>query len=302
MTRIVLVAVTAALLPFAARADRCAQLAKPKVFNKASAMLAIFCEYDAEHDGTLIPVRFTKDWQTRGARVLATPLLVATYHERGIRKGVLAVQRQDLDEDGEPIMGHAVSATISIYVFREQEESFVFEKGARNATATGAHGTAPGGRLMRLGTDRTGIWFEGGDVHQGYTNDYALVFSLSDPSIVHLGTFDTGQSNSGACPEAPWGHEDCWGYEGHPELVPVPGDPFAILRIRYEGTEKPESSDRITSKNVNVCYARRGDRYEVLDTPFCNQRQAGPEFPVFGVEESAERAAPGLSVPRKLLK
>ena len=55
----------------AAAADRCADLARPAVFDEHTAMAAIFCEYDRARGGTLLPVEHTKSWDLARAEYLA---------------------------------------------------------------------------------------------------------------------------------------------------------------------------------------------------------------------------------------
>ena len=132
-------------------------------------MAAVFCEYDRAKGGTLLPIEYTATWDMTRAEYLATPLLAATYVEGGIDKGVLVVQRQIIVEN-EVAWSHATSAVVSVYVFKRAGARWQFEKGAKEALDAGAKGNAAGAELIKLGDDRFGLWFEGGDIHQGYTN------------------------------------------------------------------------------------------------------------------------------------
>lgn len=291
----------------AAMAGRCEDLAKPKSFNKHTAMEAIFCEYNRTQGGTLVPLKHTQAWNAKQAETLATPILAATYRENTTRKGVVAIQRQML-ENGEPYMSHATAPIISVYVFKHDGSRWVFEKGKREVSNAGAHGFAPGGKLVKLGREKYGLWFEGGDIHQGYTNDYAFIIALSDSKVRQIGTFDTGQTNRGACSENPEERGNlvntCWGYEGQPEFIKVQGSDYYMFRIKYQGTEAPDvnNTDKVVPKNEPVCYKKTGGNYLELKDRECASYKALDVRVIFGVGETEEGSQPIPSIPRKMLQ
>lgn len=295
--------------PALALADRCEELATPTEFTADSAMEAVFCQYDRSRKATLLPLEHTRTWNSKQAEIVATPLLTATYRENGERKGVIAVQRQQLNENGEPVMSHATGAIIWVYLFRHDGSRWVFEKGKKEALYAGAHGHAPGGRLMRLGPGKHGLWFKGGDVHQGYTEDYAFVVPLSEANILPAGPyFDTGKSNAGACSEDEQerqglGLRECWSYEGQPELIERENSDYYILRIRYQGTG-PDDKDweKIVSKDRAVCYEKSTDKYLASSDTKCADYKAVDEDKVFDADDTGEGTQPIPSMPRKLLK
>jgi hypothetical protein len=290
-----------------AMAGRCEDLAKPKSFNKHTAMEAIFCEYNRTQGGTLLPLKYTQAWNAKKAETLATPILAATYRENGVRKGVIAIQRQML-ENGEPYMSHATTAVISVYVFKHDGSTWVFEKGKRAVTNAGAHGFASGGKLVKLGQEKYGLWFEGGDIHQGYTTDYAFIIALSESKIRHFGAFDTGQTNQGACSDDPAERGNfvnaCWGYEGLPEFIKAQDSDYYIFRIKYQGTEAPDFNDtnKIVPKNEPVCYTTTGEKYLELKDRACAPYKALDVRVNFGIGDSEEGSQPIPSIPRKMLK
>jgi hypothetical protein len=176
------------------------------------------------------------------------------------------------------------------------------------ALIAGAHGWAPAGRLARLGDDKFGLWFEGGDIHQGYTNDYAIALALSESAIVELGTFDTGQTNMGTCSNDPERQKEsvherpCWGYEGHAELVRLEGQSYYLLRVRYRGTQELEWGGKIVPNNRAVHYGITDDKYrEVADRRHA-EATALPDADVFNVAETEEGEQPIPTIPRKRLK
>src|SRR5262249_51743534 len=119
--------------------------ARPAVFNSHTAMLAVYGEYSEQHKGTLIPIKYTGTWEMKNANVLATPIVTAIYREHGVRKGVIAIQRQAIF-DGEIVESHAAMAEISVYVFTYNGKEWVFEKGKQKVTEAGTNGNAPDGR------------------------------------------------------------------------------------------------------------------------------------------------------------
>lgn len=282
----------------APRAARCKELARPTEFDAAAAMRALYCKYNPLQKGTLIPVALTPAWEIADAQVLATPLFAAIYREGETLRGVVAIQRQQL-EDGAPVETHATVADISVHVFRFDGAHWLFEKGARAAASAGAHGYAPGARLVRIGEDAYGLLFEGGDIHQGYTEDYAFLVPLSDARVREIGPiFDTGQSNRGACSPKPRdGLGPCWEYEGRFQVVRRPSATYDLLRIAYEGTD-----DTGNPKNEAVCYQRDGDAYVRAQVADCAALPARTDAEVFGAGWELLREQPIPSIPRKLLR
>ena len=237
-------------------------------------MAAVFCEYDRAKGGTLLPIALTKTWDTKSAEYLLTPMLAATYVEGGVEKGVLVVQRQIIVES-EVATSHATTAVVSVYVFRHAGARWQFEKGTKEALDAGHNGLAPSAELIRLGDDRFGLWFEGGDIHQGYTYASAYLVTLSTARIAQAGDFDLGQGNSGTCSNDPKERVDgihaCWEYESTRQFVRVSGNPYYTIRIAYKGTENPDPTDdeQIAPKNDPVCYAFADDEYGEVEDAKC---------------------------------
>ncbi|MFZ6656621.1 hypothetical protein [Undibacterium sp. TJN19] len=236
--------------------------AKPEVFNADTAMLAIFGTYNDQHKGVLLPEQTTQNWDVAQADTMATALFTATYTEAGRKMAVLALQRQQMFE-GVVEESHATAAVISVYVFAFNGQQWVFEKGKKEVTEAGAHGNAPGGKLIRLGQDRYGLLFKGGDIHQGYTNDYAFVISLSDPKPAKVLELDMGESNSGTCSEDQKEQEEsglqaCWERVAKLSFLQQnPADAYFVLQLTTTSNEK--TSDQPDSSKVE----KTGDKYFV---------------------------------------
>ena len=208
------------------------------------------------------------------AEYLATPILATTYVESGVEKGVLVVQRQSIYES-EIVTSHATSAVVSVYVFTHAGAVWQFEKGAKEALDAGANGNAPGASLIRLGDNKFGLSFQGGDIHQGYTNAYAYIVTLSRPTIAQVAELDMGQGNPGACSDNPKERSDvihkCWDYKGRRDLVRVKGQEYFTLRIAYKGTDTLDVTDdnQIFAKNDPVYYDFLDGEYAEMDDPAC---------------------------------
>src|SRR5262249_8859084 len=157
----------------------------------------------------------------------ATPLVVSTYRENGEDKAVLAAQLQAL-QDGRAGGAHAEGADVSVYVFHRVGGEWGFEKGKKAVTNIGAYGEAPGGQLVLLGPERHGLLFQGGDMHQGYGNSYAVLLSLSEPRPEEMLSLDMGGDDSGSCSDDPKEREGestlhpCWRHEVSLHFYTVP--------------------------------------------------------------------------------
>jgi hypothetical protein len=160
-------------------------------------MRAVFCYYNPAQRGTLRPLRYTAAWNLAAAEQLASPHLVATYQEGNVRKGVLVVERQAL-VDGRIGEAPSTPVTLSVYVFAYDlaERRWELEKGDAAVATRGSYGRAPAARLVRLGDERHGLWFEYGVTDRGDTSSVAFLVDLSEPEVVMpiAPTFDVGAS------------------------------------------------------------------------------------------------------------
>jgi hypothetical protein len=279
--------------------------ARPTLFTEGTAMRAIFGTYNIAQKGTLIPVGNTAAWNVKGAEVLATPMLAVTYDDSGVEKGVLVIQRQTVMAGGEVVDSHATTAEISVYVFAREGPEWVFEKGKQVVAAAGAHGNAPNGRLLRIGDGKFGLLFEGGDVHQGYTNDYAILIDISAPTVHQSFEFETGRSNSGNCSVDPKelasmepAVHPCWGFEAKLNFLKNgPGEYFTI-KATYSGTT--EADETAPLKKVEY-YAMVKNGYRPSVSPRHRAGAVLADEEVFGVASGQGREANMATTPRRLL-
>lgn len=241
----------------------------PAIFDKDSAMLAVFGEYNPEKQATLIPKRLTDQWDMTQAEELATPLMLTTYAEGGQRKGVLVVQRQMI-LDGEVVDSHSQPATISVYIFHQQGRRWYYEKGNKQVVDVGSYGQAPEGRFIKLGDDNYGILFHGGYANMGYITEFALIVGLSDASIKELGSFDMGEENSGTCDDQEEASEtsdlpECWSYRGELSFLREAGEEDYIVQVSYQGTGNQDGQEGVVDVSREEYYLKRGDSYTRID-------------------------------------
>jgi hypothetical protein len=255
------------------QSDRCADLKRPATFDKASAMEAVFCHYNRDHEGVLLPFEHHDGWDVEAAETLVSPLLAVTYREGQADKGVLVVQRQMI-VDGEVVIAHAQTAVVSIYVLRRSDGRWQLERSEEEALDDGHSGHAPAPQLVKLGPDRHGVWFGSGDVHQGYSSESAIIVTLGEPTIREVGRFNLGESNAGTCStdRREWvnGIHACWNYSGNAEFIASGGADYYTLRITYTGTEAVAPlSNRIRKKQEAVCLVKSASDYEEIADSRC---------------------------------
>ncbi len=247
-----------------AATERCARLAEPAEFTAGSAMQAIFCSYDLEHQATLLPLRFTAPWSPHDAETLAKPVLVQTWQVGGQEKGVLVVARQQL-EGGEPYVSHGTGTAISVYVFNRDGDRWRYEKGKKYLFEDlGTYGEAPPMKLIRLGRKRYGIKFDTGYASMGYYEASTLLVSLSEQDFPVMGSFDVIANNEGT-------GDDPWGYEARLEMVEREDADYYDLRLVFEGSMKvwegPES--RIELRDEIQCLRVVDGRYVADEQATC---------------------------------
>ena len=278
--------------------------AKPVVFNADTAMLAIFGTYNEKQHGVLLPEANTSKWNMKGAETLATALLTATYEEGGKKKAVLALQRQDILE-GEVVESHATAPVISVYIFAHDGKQWVFEKGKKEVTSAGSHGSAPGSKLIRLGQDKYGLLFEGGDVHQGYTNDYAFLISLSDVKPGKVLDLDTGASNSGTCSDDPADQGEgsilkaCWERTGKISFLQNGKDDYFVLKLTSLSNE--DADDKRKMKKTEQYYVRTAGGYKLSKDSLKNAKLVADEL-VYHAGDAHGEPAGVATIPRNDVK
>lgn len=285
-----LIAILLAAGPADAGAARCRALATPRAFTDEAAMRAIFCEYDAKHGGTLLPVKYTARWNVGAASELARPGLVARYSEAGRRKAVLVVNRAPL-VDGEPVSTNSNhDTTVSVYVFAHDGNAWVFEKGKKAVVEGGIWGNAPRARLVRLGAERHGLLFEDGATHQGYTTSWADLVELSDAEVYAISPTlrmgESGPCESGAAADGDGdGDGDgeaarCETWDAELQLIAQAGQPYDLLRLSTGGKS-------------GTCYERKARAYVPVEDPRCGAYRPRPDAEVFVAAEAPE--APGAA-------
>jgi hypothetical protein len=269
--RALLAAVAVTLAPVLARADRCSELATPASFDAASAMRAVFCEYDAGRRATLLPPRLTPGWKENKAQARAFPLFAGTFEAGGVKRGVLVVGRRQLHGD-EPIMIQQEWLGFSFYLFRQQDGRFVYERGLRD-WITDWRGTEPRIELAKLGPDRFVLAFHHEWMAQGNTGQAFSLRSLSDPGAPELLFVQTHEKNEGNCTQEEGdGLPPCWAYGSEVELRPG-ADGWGLVRVTRSGTEPGEDGKVVPAREV-TCYARTGATFEEVAAGRCGPARA----------------------------
>jgi hypothetical protein len=266
--------------------------------TEASAMEAIFCAYDREKRGTLLPIEYTAPWNPQRAETLASPMLVAFYRQGGVRKGLLVVERQRMYE-GEPSSGHAETAVVSVYIFRQNGAAWTIDQAAEEALDAGTNGHAPGPELIQVGPDRFGLWFVGGAMGQGYVNDYAYLVTMRETAIAEAGHFELGGNNSGACSDDPKERGDfihpCWEWSATPDFIRTDGQNDYLLRLTFTGTHAPDitDQDKVAPRRGAVCYQSTSGGYKNVQDAKCGSYRGLDTREIFGVAEPVT-TKPGL--------
>jgi hypothetical protein len=276
LRRALLASLAVALAPALARADRCSELATPASFDAASAMRAVFCEYDAGRRATLLPPRLTPGWNEKKAQGRAFPLFAGTFEAGGVKRGVLVVGRRQLHGD-EPVMTQREWLGLSFYLFREQAGRFVYERGLRD-WIPGWRGAEPRIELAKLGPDRFVLWFHHEWMAQGNTGQALSLWSLADPGAPQLLFLQTQENNEGNCTQEDGdGLPPCWTYDSDVELLPG-ADGWGLVRVTRSGTEPGDDGKVVPAREV-ACYARTGERYEAVPAERCGSagRPAQPD-------------------------
>jgi hypothetical protein len=255
------------IVPTLGSADRCSELATPARFDAASAMRAIFCEYDEQRRATLLPPRLTPGWKEKAAHGRAFPLFAGTYEEGDIKRGALVVGRREFTK-GEMVLRQNEWLGLSLYVFKQKDGRFVFERGARD-WITSWRGTEPGIELVKAGPDRFLLSFRHDWWLQGNTGKAVSLWSLSEPGAPELLWVQTHDENEGSCSHQK--DDDlppCWSYDSEVELLPG-SDGWGLVRVERKGTEAGEGQGEVVPARQVTCYARTGAKYEEVPAERC---------------------------------
>jgi serine/threonine protein kinase len=230
-------------------------------FSIPQAMELIFGNYNRDRKASRFQTlavpkeeRFAQFSQT--ASGVATVALMQSFREQGRDKYLVVTKTMP---DGEAHSCHACAPLIGAAIFVRQGSTWEIEILEKYLTVIGAYGEPPTIRLRKIGPDKHGISFAGGDAGMGYTSQYLMIAAPVEKKIKIIFDEPVGGDNEGACDRGK-ADKNYWGYKVDIDFIPQPGKPFFTIRTKTTGTQKDDSAG-IIPVNSDRTYVFDGDRY-----------------------------------------
>ena len=246
--------------------------------NTEKALLAVY--------GNFNPVDKTALWKNIGPKEklkstgfsgtdgLVTAAFDEHYTEGGKEKYIVVTKTVPAEQD---FTCHACGPIVGVISFVRNTGKWVIESESKFVTTSGAWGELPEVKLIRLGTDKHGLRFDGSDMAQGYQTDYIFIVANFTNKFKEIFTLTTREDATGAC-ESDKQNADCnWKYSTTVDLVGRGGADFYDIRTVKTGTHKEEENGKISAVNETAIYTFKRNKVEYVLATKTPQPVSTPE-------------------------
>lgn len=153
---------------------------------------------------------------------------------------------------------HACAPLIGGAVFTQQGDRWQLDSETRLVRRMGGYGSAPKGKLTKIGPDRYGVVFEDGDMGQGYTHEAVWVLAEVGERISEVLSVDSyGGDNEGTCGED---LQPCWKFSSRMAFEPGANPDYFDIKVTTTGT-KSDDNGKIGRANAVKKYAFVNGKY-----------------------------------------
>lgn len=153
---------------------------------------------------------------------------------------------------------HACAPMIGGAVFSQVGNNWQVEAENKIISTMGSFGSAPKGKLMKIGADRHGAMFEAGGMGQGISNEVAVLIADVGETLREVLIVDEfGGDNGGACGE---GLAACYSFSSKLEFVAGANPDYYDARVTTTGT-KEDKDGNVRRVNTVKKYAFVNGKY-----------------------------------------
>jgi len=136
---------------------------------------------------------------------------------------------------------HACAPIIGGATFSKQGDAWQLDTLTKEVSTMGSWGSAPEGKLIKIGPERYGVVFQPGYTGQGITSESAVVVAETTGNVrVVLVVDEYGADNSGTCGE---GLATCYSFSSKLEFVAGSNPEFYDARVTTTGTKEDKDGN-----------------------------------------------------------
>ncbi len=136
---------------------------------------------------------------------------------------------------------HACAPIIGAATFSKQGDAWQLDTLTKEVSTMGSWGSAPEGKLIKIGPERYGVVFQPGYTGQGITSESAVVIAETTENVREVLVVDEyGADNSGTCGE---GLATCYSFSSKLEFVAGSNPEFYDARVTMSGTKEDKDGN-----------------------------------------------------------
>jgi hypothetical protein len=153
---------------------------------------------------------------------------------------------------------HACAPIIGGATFSKQGDAWQLDTLTKEVSTMGSWGSAPEGKLIKIGAERYGVVFQPGYTGQGITSESAVVIAETTENVHEVLVVDEySADNSGTCGE---GLATCYSFSSKLEFVAGANPEFYDARITTTGT-KEDKDGNVRRANAVKKYTFANGKY-----------------------------------------
>jgi len=153
---------------------------------------------------------------------------------------------------------HACAPIIGGATFSKQGDAWQLDTLTKEVSTMGSWGSAPEGKLIKIGPERYGVVFQPGYTGQGITSESAVVIAETTENVREVLVVDEyGADNSGTCGE---GLAPCYSFSSKLEFVAGSNPEFYDARVTTTGT-KEDKDGNVRRANAVKKYTFANGKY-----------------------------------------
>jgi hypothetical protein len=184
-----------------------------------------------------------------------TSVLVSPFKEAGTDKYMVVTSASPPDNDC-----HACAPVLGVAVFKKDGNKWSLELEQKYVDKIGSYGTAPDGKLVKIGDDSYGILLESSDTGQGYTYQGVALLANINRTFKNVLFAQTAGDNSGTCGDD---LGPCWQFSSKYEFIPGKNKNFYDFKVEFTGTKGQEDDPKkVIPANETKIYEFNGTDYK----------------------------------------
>lgn len=193
----------------------------------------------------------------RPGTVYTAANLVQAFNQSGVQRYFIITETVPAQYDC-----HACGPLVGGAVFTQQGDRWQLDSESRLVRPMGGFGTAPKGKLTKIGPDRYGVVFHDGGTGQGYTHEaVSLLAEVGERISEVLSVNPYGGDNEGTCGED---LQPCWKFSSRMDFESGSNPDYFDIKVTTTGTK--------TDDNGNIGRANAVKKYTFVNGKYTTAR------------------------------